>query len=137
MSKTSVRSEGAGGPERGLLVGRFQPFHLGHLRVLQTIRREHPDETILLGIGSAQSSHTMDNPFSAGERMEMVLRAVEEARLDAVLPVPLLDIERHGLWVRYLASLLPPFQRVYTNNPLTRLLFEADGYEVLRPSGAR
>jgi nicotinamide-nucleotide adenylyltransferase len=89
---------------------------------------------ILLGIGSAQLSHTRENPFTAGERMEMALRAVEEAGLDRVIPVPLLDIDRHGLWVRYLENLLPPFQRVYTNNPLTRLLFEEAQYEVVSPS---
>jgi nicotinamide-nucleotide adenylyltransferase len=116
---------------RGLLVGRFQPFHLGHLRALQAIRKDRAEEMILLGIGSAQVSHTPENPFTGGERMEMALRALEESKAERVLPVPLLDIDRHSLWVSYLASLLPVFTRVYTNNPLTRTLFEAAGYEVL------
>ena len=118
---------------RGLFVGRFQPFHLGHLAVLRGLRERRPEEELIIGIGTAQTSHTVENPFTAGERMEMILRALSEAELDRVLPVPLLDIDRHSLWVGYLASLLPRFERVYTNNPLTRLLFEAGGYEVEAP----
>ncbi len=115
---------------RGLLVGRFQPFHRGHLAVLAELRAARPDELILLGIGSAQLSHTPENPFTSAERMEMVLRAIDEAHLPGILPVPLLDIDRHALWVAYLASLLPRFDRVYTSNPLTKLLFEQAGYPV-------
>lgn len=115
---------------RGLFVGRFQPFHAGHLEVLRGARRDHPEEDLLVGIGSAQASYTVDNPFTAGERAEMVLRSVDEADLDRVQVVPLLDIDRHQLWVRYLEGLLPPFGRVYTNNPLTRMLFEAEDYPV-------
>jgi nicotinamide-nucleotide adenylyltransferase len=116
---------------RGLLVGRFQPFHKGHLAVVEALRRERPQEELLLGIGSAQLSYTPENPFTASERMEMVLRALAEAGLSGVLPIPLLDIDRHGEWVNYLATLLPPFERVYTTNPLTRLLFETGGYTVV------
>lgn len=116
---------------RGLLVGRFQPFHRGHLAVLAELKRTHPDELLLLGIGSAQISYTPENPFTASERMEMVLGALDEAKVEGVLPVPLLDIDRHGLWVTYLRSLLPPFEHVYTSNPLTHLLFREAGYEVI------
>jgi nicotinamide-nucleotide adenylyltransferase len=116
---------------RGLLVGRFQPFHRGHLGVVEAIRKAHPEEPLLLGIGSAQVSYTRENPFTAAERMEMAHLAIAEAHLTDVHPVPLLDIDRHALWVSYLTSLLPPFQRVYTRNPLTEALFRAQGYEVI------
>jgi nicotinamide-nucleotide adenylyltransferase len=118
---------------RGLLVGRFQPFHLGHLGVIRAIRSERPDAPLLLGIGSAEQAYTWKNPFTAGERFDMSVRALDEARLTGVEVVPVADIQRHALWVRYLESLLPPFERVYTNNPLTRHLFERAGYDVVRP----
>ena len=118
---------------RGLLVGRFQPFHLGHLGVVRSIRQEHPDRRLLLGIGSAQASFTAVNPFTAGERFEMIERALAEARVEGCLPVPLTDIDRHSLWVSHVVSLLPPFETVYTNNPLTRTLFERVGYAVESP----
>lgn len=118
---------------RGLLVGRFQPFHRGHLSVVRAIRTERPDAPLLIGIGSAEESFTWKNPFTAGERFEMIRRAVEEAGIDRIEVVPVADIRRHALWVRYLEGLLPPFDRVYTNNPLTRTLFERAGYDVERP----
>ncbi|MGA8542302.1 MAG: nicotinamide-nucleotide adenylyltransferase [Thermoplasmata archaeon] len=118
---------------RGLLVGRFQPFHHGHLAVVREVRAKRPDEELILGIGSAQESFTWKNPFTSGERMEMVSRALHEAGVDGVLSVPLPDIHQHALWVRYVESLVPPFGRVYTNNPLTRQLFEKAEYPVESP----
>jgi nicotinamide-nucleotide adenylyltransferase len=119
---------------RGLLVGRFQPFHSGHLALVRLIRAARPADPLLLGIGSAQESYTWKNPFTAGERIEMTVAALDEAGVDRVLPVPIPDIGRHALWVRHVESLLPPFERVYSNNPLTRLLFEAAKYRVEGPA---
>ncbi len=119
---------------RGLLVGRFQPFHRGHLGVVQAIRSRRPDDALLLGIGSAQESYTWKNPFTAGERFEMISRAIGEAEIERIEIVPLPDIHQHALWVRYLEGFLPPFDRIYTNNPLTAFLFDRAGYEVERPT---
>ena len=118
---------------RGLLVGRFQPFHAGHLGTVRRLRTEASDEELIVAIGSAEQSYTWENPFTASERFEMIARALAEASIDGVLVVPVADIHRHALWVRYLEGLLPEFGRVYTNNPLTRLLFEKGGYRVERP----
>jgi nicotinamide-nucleotide adenylyltransferase len=115
---------------RGLLVGRFQPFHSGHLELLQHIAQRHPGDSVILGIGSAQESYTVENPFTASERAEMIARALAEARLPAAPIVPIPDIHRHALWVAHVRELVPPFERVYTNNPLTRLLFERDRVSV-------
>lgn len=115
-------------------MGRFQPFHLGHLAVLRQIRSEHPKAAVLLGIGSAEESHTPLNPFTAGERFEMISRTLAAEQVDAVTPVPLQDVRRHAVWVAHVRSLLPPFEIVYTNNPLTRILFEEGGYEVATPT---
>lgn len=111
---------------RGLLVGRFQPFHRGHLEVLRHLERAHPGDSGILGVGSAQESYTLENPFTASERQEMIGRALREAGLAAWSTVPLPDIHRHALWVAHVRELVPPFDRVYTNNPLTRLLFERE-----------
>lgn len=119
---------------RGLLVGRFQPFHRGHLSVIQSIRAARPTDALILGIGSAQESYTFENPFTAGERGEMIERALREVGVTGCSVVPIPDINRHSLWVAHLESLLPPFDRVYTNNPLTRLLFERAGYSVESPT---
>jgi nicotinamide-nucleotide adenylyltransferase len=115
---------------RGLYIGRFQPFHLGHLGAIKDILRE-VDELVIV-IGSAQYSHRLNNPFTAGERMVMIRRALEEAGLAYtrfwVVPVP--DVHLHMLWVSAVEGYTPNFDVVYSNEPLTRRLFIEAGYEV-------
>ncbi|MEM1589096.1 MAG: adenylyltransferase/cytidyltransferase family protein, partial [Candidatus Bathyarchaeia archaeon] len=48
--------------KRGLFVGRFQPFHKGHLQAVKEILDE-VDELVIV-VGSAQYSHRIDNPFT-------------------------------------------------------------------------
>ena len=110
----------------GLYVGRFQPFHLGHLQAIKHILGK-VDELIIV-VGSAQHSHTHENPFTAGERITMIRRALREARIDpakySMIPLP--DAEFHKVWVAHLLSQTPEFQIAFTNEPLTsRLLKEA------------
>lgn len=111
-----------------LIIGRFQPFHNGHLEVVRTVAKECND--IIIGIGSAQYSHTLDNPFTAGERHLMISRALRDSGLDNFFLVPVVDINRYAVWVSHVVSMVPPFSKVYSNNPLTRRLFEEAGYEV-------
>ncbi len=115
---------------RGLLVGRFQPFHLGHVAVVRHLTHERPNKPLILGIGSAADAFTPDNPFTAAERFQMISLALGEEKISGWLAVPIPDIHRHALWVAHVKELVPPFDRVYTNNPLTRTLFEAAGYAV-------
>ena len=115
---------------RGLYVGRFQPFHLGHLEAIQRVLKE-ADEAVIV-IGSAQYSHNTNNPFTAGERLVMIRRALKEANVDYsrvwIVPVP--DVHLHMLWVAALEGYTPRFNVVYSNEPLTRRLFMEAGYKV-------
>ncbi len=117
-------------PTRGLYVGRFQPFHLGHLDAIQSVLKEV--EEIVIVIGSAQYSHNIHNPFTAGERLVMIRNALEEANVDFtrvwVVPVP--DVHLHMMWVSAVEGYTPKFQIVYSNEPLTRRLFMEAGYKV-------
>ena len=115
---------------RGLYVGRFQPFHLGHLHVVKKILKE-VDELVIV-IGSAQYSHNADNPFTAGERLVMIRKALEEAGVDwgRVWVVPVPDVHLHMMWVAEVEGYTPKFNTVYSNEPLTRRLFSEAGYKV-------
>ena len=62
---------------RALFVGRFQPFHYGHQYAIEKILQEC-DELVLV-VGSAQMSHQHDNPFTAGERIEMIRAALNSS----------------------------------------------------------
>jgi nicotinamide-nucleotide adenylyltransferase len=116
--------------KRGLYVGRFQPFHLGHLNAIKDILRG-VDELVIV-IGSAQYSHNVNNPFTAGERLVMIRRALEGCGVDYsrvwIVPVP--DVHLHMMWVSGLEGYTPHFDVVFSNEPLTRRLFAEAGYVV-------
>jgi len=119
--------------ERGIIIGRFQPPHKGHIEISKQILRE-VDE-LIVGIGSAQESHTFENPFTAGERVLMLTRALAEAKIDLsrvhLIPIP--DVNNNAVWVSHVLSLSPPFSTVYSGNPLVRRLFKEAGFKTRAP----
>lgn len=115
--------------KRGLLVGRFQPFHKGHLEVIKKIMEKV--EELIIVVGSAQYSHRLDNPFTAGERITMIRKALEaEIQLSKILIIPVPDIHQHALWVSQIVGYSPKFDVVYANEPLTHRLFTEAGLKV-------
>ncbi|MHA2090963.1 MAG: nicotinamide-nucleotide adenylyltransferase [Candidatus Kariarchaeaceae archaeon] len=114
---------------RGLLVGRFQPPHLGHLKIVNNILEEI-DEIIII-IAAAQISHTLKNPFTAGERLQMMKIMLKNAEIksDSYWMIPAQDIMDNMLWVHHIRRLVPKFDVYYGNNPFTTLLFQQAGFE--------
>lgn len=115
---------------RGLYVGRFQPFHLGHLHAVKKILDDVKE--LVLVVGSAQYSHDVNNPFTAGERLAMIRETLLDEKVDLcriwLVPVP--DVHRHMMWVAAIEGYTPRFVTVYSNEPLTRRLFTEAGYKV-------
>src|SRR3972149_12017107 len=125
---------GGGGGMRGsraLFIGRFQPFHNGHLAMVRRILGTHDE--VIIGIGSAQYSHTGENPFTAGERYEMIKRCLDAEGIHDYHIVPIPDTHVHSVWVSHIRSLVPPFDVVYTNSDLVVRLFREHGLQVLSP----
>jgi nicotinamide-nucleotide adenylyltransferase len=117
---------------RALYIGRFQPYHRGHQAVLEKIAAEV--EEIVIVIGSAQESHTPENPFTGGERMEMIYAALSESDLrERCVVTPLQDIKRNSVWVSHLQSMVPRFDAVYSNNPLVVQLISEAGIQIRKP----
>lgn len=117
---------------RGLLIGRFQPFHKGHVYVIKEILKE-VDE-IIICIGSAQASHSLENPFTAGERLMMISKSLFENGIKKnYYIIPIQDINNNSLWVSQLRSLTPPFEKVYSGNALVKRLFAEVGIKVVTP----
>lgn len=114
---------------RGIFIGRFQPLHKGHVSIIEAALEE-VDE-LVIGIGSAELSFTPKDPFTAGERMEMLMALVKErVWQDRIVMIPIRDVNRYSIWVSHVASLCPGIDVVFSNNPLTVRLFEEAGYEV-------
>ena len=118
---------------RGILIGRMQPVHNGHMEVIKQILDE-VDE-IIIGIGSAQVSHELKDPFTAGERVVMMSQALAERDIDSsrYYIIPMQDINFNAIWVSHVKMLTPPFSIVYSGNSLVKQLFREEGYEVRQP----
>lgn len=117
-------------PNRAVFVGRFQPPHIGHLRVIEYILNE-VDEVIVV-IAAAQLSHTKKNPLTAGERVTLMRLMLQNTDIDPsrYWVIPAQDIMDNALWIPHLKRLLPEFHIYYGNNPFVRMLFKEAGYEV-------
>lgn len=120
---------------RAAFIGRFQPFHLGHLATIKQALRK-VDELVIV-IGSAQKSHEMRNPFTAGERIEMMKEsfyADDGVDIKKLFQIPVPDINIHGLWTHQVDLLTPRYKLVFTNDIFTRQLFEERGITVIEPT---
>ncbi len=112
--------------KRALFIGRFQPFHNGHLHGLKHILSE-VDEVVIV-VAAAQYSYTVENPFTAGERIEMIKAGVREF-YDRVYIIPVDNVPSNFEWPRHVLNYVPRVDVVYSNNRFVRLLFKEYGLE--------
>ena len=106
----------------GLLIGRFQPFHLGHLdAVLFGLSRV---ENLFICIGSSNKSNERKNPFSAKERREMIITSIEPSIADRLKIFDVPDVGDHEKWTFEIDKTVPKYDIVFTNDEFTRTLFE-------------
>ena len=116
-----------------LFIGRFQPFHLGHLSVVQQILSEN--DHLIIGIGSTQYSGTDINPYTYQEREGMIQAALTEAKIPTehttIIAIP--DIHDSDQWVKHVQNLTPPFSALYTGSPIVRELFKQSKNTTIKP----
>ena len=106
----------------GLLIGRFQPFHLGHLdAVLFGLART---ENLFICIGSSNKSNERKNPFSAEERREMITLSIEPSITDRIKIFDIPDVGDHEKWTFEIDKIVPKYDVIFTNDEFTKTLFE-------------
>lgn len=107
-----------------LFIGRFQPFHLGHLSVIKKAIEEN--DRLFIGIGSSEANFLPANPFTCSERYRMIEAALDEIKIprEKYEIVTIRNIENFALWVSHLELYIPPFDRVYTGSDTVKYLFE-------------
>jgi nicotinamide-nucleotide adenylyltransferase len=113
---------------RALFIGRFNPPHWGHFEALKYILNKSEISQVIIAIGSAQESFKLKNPFTSGERFEMLLAAIKDEKIatsDSFFIVPLPDINNFNQWFAYVQSMLPSFKLVYSNNPTVHMLVKS------------
>ena len=116
--------------KKGLILGRFQPLHMGHLSLFETVI-DNGDE-LLICIGSSNEERTDNNPYTSSERIKMVEAVLSNYNCKyTIFEIP--DINNNDLYVKHLESIVPEFDIVYSGNALVRTLFERSGYSVIIP----
>lgn len=115
----------------GLFIGRFQPFHKGHLGAVKFALAKV--DLLVIVVGSAQKSHEPRNPFTAGERIRMIKESLDFERVNAskILIIPVPDVDVHSLWTRQVDMLVPKYEVVFANDPFTLILFRERGVKTI------
>jgi bifunctional NMN adenylyltransferase/nudix hydrolase len=81
-----------------VFIGRFQPFHLGHLKIVNEAlkRAEH----LVIVIGSAYSAKSAKNPWAASLREDMIRNSLSNEELDRVSFIYAQDyLYNDNLWI--------------------------------------
>ena len=101
---------------RALFITRAQPFHNGHLEIIEKALEKY-DEVIVV-LASAEASFTEDNPLTAAQRME-ITNAVLWARHNGhfwIFPVAYNNYIAENM--PELKLLCPDFNVVFSTNPV-------------------
>ena len=126
-----------------LFVGRFQPFHRGHLLVVKGMTKVAGK--VVIAIGSSDGPKTAENPFTAAERREMIQRALQDEDIIpnfdvTIVEVP--DMADDAEWTKKClemsevppSGVIPPdggkIHQAWTGNEATKKCFEDAGVEV-------
>ena len=85
-------------PHTAVLIGRFQPFHLGHLALLQ--QALHTAQQVVVVLGSAHQARSPKNPFTWQERADLIAGSLPAADATRVHCVPVRDYYDEPRWVQ-------------------------------------
>jgi nicotinamide-nucleotide adenylyltransferase len=113
----------------GLLIGRFQPFHLGHLEALQFALSKV--DKLWVGLGSSNKSIEKSNPFSAEERKEMILSSIDDSIKNKITIYFIPDVDNHVKWIEKIDTIVPKFDIIFSNDPLTDHLYSKRTVQVI------
>lgn len=105
----------------GLLIGRFQPFHLGHLEALRFALSKV--DKLWVGLGSSNKPIEKNNPFTAEERKEMILSSIDDSMKENISIYFIPDVDNHVRWIEKIDTIVPKFDIIFSNDDLTKHLY--------------
>ncbi len=119
---------------RALIFGRFQPFHKGHLAIVEWAMDRGFDEIVFL-VGMASENYTPRNPFTAGERIEMIRLSLRDRGipLEKAVTATIRTLETSIGSVYYVLSYVPRVDAILTRNPVISKIFLDAGINVVEP----
>ena len=116
----------------GVLIGRFQPIHKGHVRQIQKICEENDEVLIILGTPCKEIETSFRNPFTTDERLAMLTTVLDGyAKKPYDIRIVHDHPDNHPAWVEELRAALPKGHlKVYTGNPLVAQICESHAIPV-------
>ena len=116
----------------GLIIGRFQPFHRGHLYLIKQALKHV--EKLIIGVGS---SNIIDdkNPFNFKERKNLIEGSLKKHKIINKIKkiVPIDDYPNDDdFWLKELKKKTGPFNISFGNNEWVNGILEARGIKVKR-----
>jgi len=115
-----------------IILGRFQPFHIGHeFLVREVLKLIGKDDQITIAIGSAQAGGEMLNPWFADERKAMIGKWIESEDSDCnIAIVTIEDINDPPNWVNH-AKQIHGEGILVTSDDKTLKLYNDSDFETL------
>jgi len=113
----------------GLLIGRFQPFHLGHLEAIQFALSKV--DKLWIGLGSSNKPIEKNNPFTAEQRKEMILASIDSSMKEKISIYFIPDVDNHIRWIEKIDTIVPKFDIIFSNDDLTKYLYSKRKIEVI------
>jgi nicotinamide-nucleotide adenylyltransferase len=114
-----------------LFIGRFQPFHKGHLAAIKWILKK--EGKIIIVIGSNKRLLTKDNPFYFKERKEMIEETLKKEGIKNFKIFGVHDYNNDIFWAKKIlkiTKLNPRKTAVFTKNTWTSKSFKKIGVMV-------
>ena len=97
--------------KKALFLGRFQPFHKGHLHVVKELSNDYH---IIIGIGSSEQCCKKKNPFSGKERKEMISKCLKNRKISNFSIKLIPDIGNNSKYVRHVESIVKKIDIVFS-----------------------
>jgi pantetheine-phosphate adenylyltransferase len=120
--------------ELGLFMGRFQPFHKGHMYALRSAYSSC--KKVVVGIGGAQERGTQRNPIDAKNRIRIIRAALRGSKMKPsrlkFLAVP--DFNDNEKWFNYIIRAYPQIDAVFSRNVLVKSIFRGHGIVTVSPA---
>ena len=123
-------------PDSGVVVlGRFQPFHLGHEYMLESASKwrneNNPNAPLIIAIGSSNRPQNLRNPWTYEERSQMIETWTKSAQIENFQICSIPDIEDPPNWVIHASLYHGQAGALVTTDMGTAELYTASGWDVI------
>ena len=118
-----------------VVLGRFQPFHLGHEYMLESAsnwrNENNPNAPLIIAIGSSNRPQNLRNPWTYEERSQMIETWTKSAQIKNFQICSIPDIEDPPNWVTHASQYHGQAGALVTTDMGTAELYTASGWDVI------